>query len=279
MPELMARLENVTAAYDGTTALDAVSLKLPDHKIIAFCGPNGSGKSTALRTMRGLHKPLSGEVRIAGRPLHDWPAKELARQVAMLSQSPHAPSDLTVGDLVLMGRYSHRGRFSGPSAEDTAACETALAITEMADLRDRSLAQLSGGQLQRAWVAMTLAQNAPRIFLDEPTNHLDIAHAFELLDLIKHLSRAENRSFVIVLHDLNMAMRYADHVVLFERGRIAASGATEEVLTEENVSSVFGISCRIMKLEALERPVIVSWGKDTSLTPSSTACPPFEFED
>lgn len=262
MPDFMARLSGVTAAYDGTPALGGISLDLPDNRIVAFCGPNGSGKSTALRVMRGLHKVESGEITVAGRPLGDWSPKELARQVAMLSQSPQAPSDLTVEDLVMMGRFAHRGRFSGPSAEDVAACGKALQITEMIELKHRSIAQLSGGQLQRAWVAMTLAQNAPRIFLDEPTNHLDVAHAFELLDLIRHLSRAENRSFVIVLHDLNMAMRYADHVVLFKQGAVTASGPTQDVLTEEAVSSVFGISCRILTLKGLERPVIVSWGKN-----------------
>jgi len=261
MPEPMACLDTVSAAYDGARALDRVSLDLPDRKIVAFCGPNGSGKSTALKVMRGLHRPEQGVVRIAGRALSDWTPRALAREVAMLSQSPDAPSDLTVGDLVLMGRFAHRTRFSGPGADDMEACGKALQITEMTEFRDRALAQLSGGQLQRAWVAMTLAQDAPRIFLDEPTNHLDIAHAFELLDLVSRLSREENRSFVIVLHDLNMAMRYADHVVLFREGRIAADGPTAEVLTEETVSAVFGVSCRILSLDGLERPVIVSWGR------------------
>jgi iron complex transport system ATP-binding protein len=257
----MARLQNVSAAYEGTKALDRVSLDLPDGKIVAFCGPNGSGKSTALKVMRGLLKPGEGTVRVAGRPLADWTPRELARQIAMLSQSPDAPADLTVGDLVMMGRFAHRRRFAGPSPADRDACDTALAVTGMSDFRERALARLSGGQIQRAWVAMTLAQDAPRIFLDEPTNHLDIAHAFELLDLVLHLSRTENRSFVIVLHDLNMAMRYADHVVLFEKGRVAASGPTAQVLTENSVSSVFGVSCRVVPMEGLERPVIVSWGR------------------
>ena len=261
MPEMMASLANVSAAYDGTLALDQVSLDLPDGRIIAFCGPNGSGKSTALKVMRGLHASAGGQVQIAGRALAEWSAKDLARHVAMLSQSPEAPSDLTVGDLVMMGRFAHRHRFQGPSAEDRESCARALAVTELSELRDRALSHLSGGQLQRAWVAMVLAQEAPRIFLDEPTNHLDIAHAYELLDLVHLLSRREARSFVIVLHDLNMAMRYADHVVLFEKGTVAASGPTLEVLTETAVSSVFGVACRILPLEGLERPVLVSWGR------------------
>ncbi|WP_269581352.1 ABC transporter ATP-binding protein [Roseibium sp. Sym1] len=261
MPEPMASLANVHAAYDGAPALDDVSLDLPDGSIVAFCGPNGSGKSTALKVMRGLHRPDAGEIRIAGKHLDDWSAKGLAQQVAMLSQSPEAPSDLTVDDLVMMGRFAHRGRFAGPGPADRDACARALAVTEMAAFRDRALSQLSGGQVQRAWVAMTLAQDAPRIFLDEPTNHLDIAHAFELLDLVRRLSREEGRSFVIVLHDLNMAMRYADHVVLFDAGRIAARGQTVDVLTEGIVSRVFGVSCRMVPVDGMDRPVIVSWSR------------------
>jgi iron complex transport system ATP-binding protein len=136
----------------------------------------------------------------------------------------------------------------GQSGEDHAACARALEATEMADLADRPIGRLSGGQLQRAWIAMTIAQDAPRIFLDEPTNHLDVAHAFEVLELVRRLNRAEGRSVVLVLHDLNMAMRYADHVVLFDAGRVVASGPTGDVLTERRVAEVFGIRCRIVQL-------------------------------
>lgn len=257
MAEPLARLRSATATYDDTIALDAIDLDLPDGKITAFCGPNGSGKSTALRVMRGLCRASGGTVEIAGRALHDWNARDLAGAVAMLSQQPEAPPELSVGDLVLLGRFSHHGRFRGPSAADRAACVRALAATEMSDLRTRPIGQLSGGQLQRAWIAMTLAQDAPRIFLDEPTNHLDVAHAFEVLDLIRRLNDAEGRSFVIVLHDLNMAMRYADHVVLFDRGRIAASGPTGDILTEARIEEVFGLRCRILHLEDESTPVLV----------------------
>lgn len=257
MGDPFARLKSVTAGYDGTPALDGVTLDLPEGRITAFCGPNGSGKSTALRLLRGLHRPATGAVEIAGRPLADWSARDLARAVAMLSQTPEAPPELTVGDLVMLGRFAHRGRFAGPSAADRAACERALATTETAALRDRPIGQLSGGQLQRAWIAMTLAQDAPRIFLDEPTNHLDIAHAFEVLDLIGRLNRTEGRSFVLVLHDLNMAMRYADHIVLFEAGKVVMAGPTREVITEPRVEQVFGIRCRIISVPGESLPVLV----------------------
>ena len=263
MADPFARLTSVTAAYDGTPALDGITLGLPEGRITVFCGPNGSGKSTALRLLRGLHRPAAGSVEIAGRAIKDWDARDLARAVAMLSQTPEAPPELTVADLVMLGRFAHRGRFAGPSAADRAACERAMAATEMDIFRDRPIGRLSGGQLQRAWIAMTLAQDAPRIFLDEPTNHLDIAHAFEVLDLIARLNRTEGRSFVLVLHDLNMAMRYADHIVLFDGGRIVAAGATMEVLTEARIQEVFGISCRIMDVPGESVPVLVPMAKRT----------------
>jgi iron complex transport system ATP-binding protein len=273
MAEPFARLRAATAAYDGAVALDHVSLDLPEGRITAFCGPNGSGKSTALRLMRGLHPPSAGEIEIAGRPLAGWSPRELARALAMLSQSPDAPPELTVEDLVMLGRFAHRGRFAGPSAADRAACTRALAATEMTALRGRPIGQLSGGQFQRAWIAMTLAQEAPRIFLDEPTNHLDVAHAFEVLDLIQRLNRAEGRSFVLVLHDLGLAMRYADHVVLFSGGRIAAEGPTGEILTEARVEEVFGVRCRIVVLPGQGRPVLVTlpreFGPDRSSAPAA----------
>jgi iron complex transport system ATP-binding protein len=261
MPDPLARLAAVTATYDGTTALDGVNLDLPEGRITAFCGPNGSGKSTALRLMRGLHRPASGEVQVAGHPLPDWAPRDLARAVAMLSQTPEAPPELRVEDLVMLGRFAHRGRFAGPSPADREACARALDATGLSHLRQRPIGNLSGGQLQRAWIAMTLSQEAPRIFLDEPTNHLDVAHAFEVLDLILRLNRTEGRSFVLVLHDLGMAMRYADHVVLFAGGRIVADGPTRAILTEARVAEVFGVDCRILDMPGLAAPVLVTLPK------------------
>ncbi|MGR3463115.1 MAG: ABC transporter ATP-binding protein [Roseovarius sp.] len=257
MSDSLARLHNLTAEYDGIRALENIDLELPGGKVIAFCGPNGSGKSTALRVMRGLHPARSGAGEIAGKPISAWSPKALAREVAMLGQSPSAPEELTVRELVMLGRFAHRSRFAGASETDHAACATALAATEIDHLADCPTGSLSGGQLQRAWIAMTLAQDAPRIFLDEPTNHLDVAHALELLDLIRELNRSKRRSFVIVLHDLNLAMRYADHVVLFHQGRIVAQGETRSVLTKEQLDRVFGLDCRLISVNDLEMPIIV----------------------
>lgn len=258
MADLLARLRGVTARYDGITALDLIDLDLPEGKITALCGPNGSGKSTALRVLRGLHGAEAGEVEVAGRPIRDWTPRDLAKAVAMLSQSPDAPPELTVQDLVRLGRFAHRRRFAGRSREDLEACNRALAATEMTELAERPIGRLSGGQLQRAWIAMIIAQDAPRIFLDEPTNHLDVAHAFEVLELVRRLNATEGRSVVLVLHDLNMAMRYSDHLVLFDAGRVVASGPTRDVLSEERVAEVFGIRCRIIDIGGEEVPTLVT---------------------
>lgn len=258
MPDTLARLDKTIAKYEGKSALDIEHLELPEGKIIALCGPNGSGKSTALRVLRGLHPPASGTVEIAGRPLSGWTPKALAREVAMLSQSPNAPDEMSVADLVMLGRYAHQRPFAGPSMTDREACARAITATHLDQLTGRALSTLSGGQLQRAWIAMTLAQEAPRIFLDEPTNHLDITHAFEVLELIVDLNRRERRSFVIVLHDLNMAMRYADHVVLFDQGRCVASGLTRSVLCPERIQDIFEIECILANVSPDGVPTIVT---------------------
>lgn len=257
MADALARLRDVTARYDGVTALDLVDVDIPSGRITAFCGPNGSGKSTALRVMRRLHAPSQGAVEVAGRPLRDWSPKDLAKAVAMLSQSPDAPPELTVQDLVRLGRFAHRRGLRGQTPEDRAACARALAATELTDLAERPIGRLSGGQLQRAWIAMTIAQDTRHIFLDEPTNHLDVSHGFEVLELVRQLNRTEGRSIVLVLHDLNMAMRYADHVVLFQEGRVAAAGPTRDVLTETRIAEVFRIGCKLIEIEGQDVPAVL----------------------
>lgn len=268
--DAFARLSKVTATYAGAKALDTVNLDLPAGKVIAFCGPNGSGKSTALRTLRGLHAPDQGHIEVIGQLIETWRPKALAREIAMLSQSPSAPMDMTVADLVMLGRYAHRGRFSVTTQADHTAVTRALSATNLTDFSNRRLGQLSGGQAQRAWIAMVLAQDAPHIFLDEPTNHLDIAHALDILELVSDLNRNAERDFVIVLHDLNHAMRYADEVVLFDKGCIAAAGPTQEVLTEPMIRQVFDIDCRIIQIDAATRPVVVPLSRASTTSAPQT---------
>lgn len=261
MPEPLYRISRAAAGYGKSLVFDDLDLTLPAGRVIALCGPNGSGKSTALRAMRRLLPVSNGTISLSGKELKDWTAKTLAQAVAMLAQSPDAPEEMLVRDLVLLGRFAHRRTLTGPSVADRKACDQAIEATGLSDFTETPIGALSGGQAQRAWIAMVLAQEAPTILLDEPTNHLDIAHALEVLELIRRLNRKEGRNVIVVLHDLNFAARYADHVVLFDRGRIAAQGAVFDVLTKEMISKVFGVDCMLMRPDGYERPVIVAFPK------------------
>lgn len=261
----LARFEQVRVGYGRRLIFDSLDLEMPAGKVVALCGPNGSGKSTALRVIRRLMHADAGAVSINGRAIAEWKDRELARGVAMLGQSPDAPGDMLVRDLVMLGRYAHRRPLSGPSAEDRAACDRAIRAANIETLVDMPLDSLSGGQRQRAWIAMVLAQEARIILLDEPTNHLDISHALEVLELLRDLNRRESRSIIVVLHDLNFAARYADHIVLFADGRIRGQGAPEEILTPTLVSEVFGIDCQVVKVPGIGHPLIVPYPRGVSL--------------
>ncbi|MEM7724717.1 MAG: ABC transporter ATP-binding protein, partial [Pseudomonadota bacterium] len=253
-------VNSASVGYGETLVFRDLSLTIPKGQVTALCGPNGCGKSTALKAMRGLLPTRAGQILLDQTPIGGWGAKALARQIAILGQSPSAPQEMRVRDLVALGRYSHHAAFRTLSQGDSAAIETALEATDMAALSERPLGALSGGQLQRAWLAMVVAQEAPVIFLDEPTNHLDIAHALNVLDLVRHLSQTGGKTVVIVLHDLNMAARVADRIVLFRDGRIAADGAVADVLTEARISAVFDIACQVLTRPGSALPLIVPLG-------------------
>ncbi|MFD1796439.1 ABC transporter ATP-binding protein [Paracoccus aurantiacus] len=257
MTEPLFSLQKARAGYGRLPVFDGLDLDLPAGKVIALCGPNGSGKSTVLRALRKLLPVVEGRILLDQRELAAWPDKELARRLAMLSQSPEAPPEMSVAELAMLGRFAHRKPLAGPSQNDRDACARALSAAGLSHLAQVPLGSLSGGQRQRAWIAMVLAQESGTILLDEPTNHLDIAHAFEVLELVRHLNRAEGRSIVVVLHDLNLVTRYADHVVMFDAGRVAAQGSVAEVLTEQRLADVYGINVCILRPDELDYPVIV----------------------
>ncbi len=242
--ELQARA--LTLAYGRRVAVDGVSLTVHPGECVALLGPNGSGKSTLLRGLARLLKPAAGEVVLGERPLSRWPAAELARTLAVLPQSPQSPGDLTVEQLVLLGRHPYQGFLALPDAADRAAVQSALVQTDMLALAERPLTDLSGGERQRAWIALTLAQEPRVLLLDEPTTYLDLGHALAVLELVHRLNRARGMAVVMALHDLSQAMRFADRVVLLQRGRIAAEGPPGEVLTPAIIRSVFGIEVEIL---------------------------------
>ncbi|MGR3434512.1 MAG: ABC transporter ATP-binding protein, partial [Shimia sp.] len=220
-----------------------------------ICGPNGCGKSTLFGVATGQLAPSGGSVTLGAEPIRAIPAKMRARRMALLPQSPDAPADLGVADLVALGRYAHRRAFAGLLPADRSAIARALDATDLADLADRPLAALSGGQRQRAWIAMTLAQDAPLILLDEPTNHLDVSHAIETMRLLRGLVEA-GKTVVVVLHDINLMAAFADEVVLMKDGRIAAAGTFETVVTEPAISALYGLPCTFATAPNRDRPML-----------------------
>ena len=234
-------------------------------------GANACGKSTLLRSMSRLLSPRAGQVLLDGRAVHRMPAKELARTLGLLPQSPIAPEGITVADLVGRGRHPHQGIFSRWSREDDAAVAAALEATRTTALAERPVDELSGGQRQRVWIAMALAQQTDLLLLDEPTTFLDVSHQIEVLDLLTDLNRARGTTIVMVLHDLNMAARYADHLVALTDGRVHAAGPPADVLTEANVQAVFGLECRVIVDPTSGAPLMLPLGRHHTAESLTTA--------
>jgi len=240
--------EGLCVRYEANPLLiiDGQSIAIPEGKITALIGPNGSGKSTLLKTLaRQLH-PAQGRVILDGKNIADLPIRQFAQMLGILFQENVAPGDLTVEQLVWHGRYPHRRLFDSLSDADQAAVEEALKWAGLESLRHRPMNQLSAGQRQLAWIGMALSQSPRYLFLDEPTTFLDLAHQFDVMDLLSRLNRNLGKTIVIVVHDLNLAAHYADHLFAIRDGEIIASGATAKVLTVETLRRVFDVETRII---------------------------------
>ncbi|MEU1381582.1 ABC transporter ATP-binding protein [Streptomyces albidoflavus] len=253
--------EELTLGYADRTVIDSLDLAVPPGRITVIVGANACGKSTLLRSMSRLLAPRAGRVLLDGREVHRFPAKELARTMGLLPQSPLAPEGITVSDLVGRGRHPHQGVFSRWSREDDAAVASALEATQTEELAERAVDELSGGQRQRVWIAMALAQQTDLLLLDEPTTFLDVSHQVEVLDLLTDLNAGRGTTIVMVLHDLNLAARYADHLIALADGRLHAQGTPSEVLTEETVRAVFGLDSRIIEDPVSGRPLMLPIGR------------------
>ncbi|MGP3966611.1 ABC transporter ATP-binding protein [Streptomyces sp. 6N223] len=254
-PEL--RAGGLRLAYGDRVVAEDLDLAVPPGRITAIVGANACGKSTLLRALARLLAPKRGVIHLDGRALHAIPTRELARRLGILPQAPVAPEGLTVIDLVSRGRSPHQTWWRQWSRADEEAVHAALAATGMTELAARTVDELSGGQRQRAWIAMAVAQGTPVLLLDEPTTYLDLAHQIDVLDLITDLNRKERRTVVMVLHDLNQACRYADHIVAMKAGQVVAEGTPDEVITEETVDEVFGLRCRIGPDPVSGTPMVV----------------------
>lgn len=248
---------DLTAGYDGAPVIDGLDLALPVSGITMIVGGNGCGKSTLLRTLARLLKPRSGSVLLDGTAISQLPTKEVARLVGLLPQAPIAPDGISVAELVDRGRTPHRGWLGGRDRRDDEVVADALQVTGMTEFAERSIDELSGGQRQRAWVAMALAQEPDILLLDEPTTYLDLAHQVELLQLLVRLSRERGTQVVVVMHELNLATRYADHLVAMRDGRIVAEGAPGDVVTVELLREVFDLEAVVIPDPVAGTPMIV----------------------
>lgn len=247
---------DLCTGYDGRQVLHEVDFAVREAELTVILGPNACGKSTLLKTLARVLRPGRGTVTLDGTPLPQLRSQEIARAVAMLPQSPAAPSGVTVGDVVARGRYPHQSLLRTWSAQDEEVCQRAMAACNVLDLAERPVEALSGGQRQRVWIAMTLAQDTPLVLLDEPTTYLDITHQIEVLNLTRRLHR-EGRTVVVVLHDLNLAFRYATHVVLMKDGRIVTQGEPREIVTAETIREVFDLECVVLPDPCTGTPMVV----------------------
>lgn len=251
--------QNLCVGYEDAVVIENLSVNVPPGQITAIVGANGSGKSTLLKTFARILTPFAGCVYLDGKEIHSTPTRELARRMSILPQRAQAPEALTVYELASYGRYPHRKWLRGSTADDAHMIRWALETVALSDLQDRSVCSLSGGQQQRVWVAMTLAQGASYMLLDEPTSHLDTCHQLEIMELLSRLNRQEGKTIVMVLHDLNLAARYAHHMIALKDGGIVASGTPENVMTKETLFNVFGIDAHIMRDPRNGSPMCIAY--------------------
>lgn len=253
--------KGVMFGYAHTPVLQDVSVTVPKGKISVILGANGCGKSTLLKTMARLLAPKEGAVLLDGKHLREIPLKQLARQLGILPQSPSAPGGIRVADLIMRGRFPYRTYFGGVTQEDTQAVSRAMELMGVTELADRSVDELSGGQRQRVWIALALAQQTDFLLLDEPTTYLDIAYQLEILERLDMLNKEKGTTIVMVLHDINFAARYADHLFVMKKGRLIREGAPGEVITPDLLRDVYDLECRVMEDPVSHAPMILPVGR------------------
>lgn len=253
--------QSITLSYDQNIITENLSIDIPEGKFSIIVGPNGCGKSTLLRALSRLLPPKSGQVLLNSQNIHQLPTRDVAKILGLLPQSAIAPDGIKVVDLVARGRFPHQKWFQPWREQDQIAVDAAMKATGILEFAHKHVDQLSGGQKQRVWVAMALAQETPLLLLDEPTTYLDIAHQIELLDLFQDLNRLQGHTMVAVLHDLNHACRYADHLIVMKAGKIVATGAPNDIINETLIHEVFGLPCLILEDPVSGTPLVIPKGR------------------
>nr|WP_262021792.1 ABC transporter ATP-binding protein [Vibrio quintilis] len=262
MDEQPSRLrgQRLTLGYEGHEVCRDLTIDIPDGKFTVIVGPNGCGKSTLLKSLCRLLKPKAGTVFLDGKDIHTRPTRDVAKTLGLLPQSALVPEGIKVADLVARGRYPHQNTFRQWTEDDEQAVARAMAVTGVTELAHQMVDQLSGGQRQRVWIAMVLAQQTPVILLDEPTTYLDIAHQIDLLDLFRQLNRESGHTVIAVLHDLNHACRYADHLIAVKGGEVIAHGEPAALVTEDLIRQVFGLNSLIIDDPVSGTPMVIPKG-------------------
>ena len=239
--------QDLVLGYQNQRVIPAANIVIEEGDLVSLVGPNGCGKSTLLGGLGGLLKPISGQVSLAGQCLSKWQQKALARYIALLPQSPSAPDSISVAQLVRHGRYPHQGLLGLNSQDDVDAVEWALEMTGTIVLRDRNFSTLSGGEKQRVWIAMALAQQSKIILLDEPTTYLDVGHQLDVLNLLVELNQKHRLTVVMVLHDINHASQYSDRIIAMHNGKVIADGKPVDVVTERLLDELFAIEVELIQ--------------------------------
>ncbi|MDN6377154.1 ABC transporter ATP-binding protein, partial [Corynebacterium sp.] len=258
MSDNSIRATGLTVGYgNDKEIINDLDLQVPVGKVTTVIGPNGCGKSTLLRAMSRLLPPRSGEIHLGTTDIGSMKRKDLSKIIGVLPQSPVAPPGLIVSDLVARGRHPHQSWIRQWSSTDEEEVMAALEMTSVASLADRPVDSLSGGQRQRVWISMVLAQNTDVLFLDEPTTYLDLSHSIELLDLVRRLKKQLDRTVVMVLHDLNLAVRYSDHLVVMREGEVMVTGSPSEIITSEMLKDIFNLNAVVIDDPVTGGPLIV----------------------
>jgi iron complex transport system ATP-binding protein len=252
-------VKNLTLGYGGEPIIKKMNISIPKGQVSIIIGANGCGKSTLIKGISRILKPTEGAILLDGTDIHTTASKEMAKRMAVLPQSPHAPSGLTVEELVAYGRFPHKSGFGSLNKKDFEIIDESLSIAGIANYRQALLSNLSGGQRQRAWIAMTLCQKTEFMLLDEPTTYLDMAHTLEILTLLRRLNREESRTVVMVLHELNIASRFADHIIGMKNGDVIIHGEPRQVVTTASLREIYQIEAQIVEDSKTGKPFCLSY--------------------